>query len=220
MCLVSFAPRNGHYVLTSNRDESTSREKPLAVTSYTHNPKNLTYPKDIAGGTWIAHDNHNNGIILLNGAYQKHVRASSYRKSRGLIVLELLSSPDPLQAWKDIELHNIEPFTLVHFTENKKLYDHVWDGHTKTSNQLDIHKGHMWMSATLYTRDYYSIIKKRFDTINLNDSEALHQFHSTHLYQDNTQDYIIPVIKTVSISTMTMHEGKTSLSTIDHRTTS
>jgi hypothetical protein len=39
--------------------------------------------------------------------------------------LELISSFSPLQEWKNIDLQNIEPFTLVLF-ENQKLYQLHW----------------------------------------------------------------------------------------------
>ena len=216
MCLVSYVPRNGQIVLTSNRDESISRQKPLPVDSYAHSNKTLTYPKDIAGGTWITHDNNSNAIILLNGAHKKHVRASSYRKSRGLIVLELMSAPDSLQAWQDIDLQDIEPFTLVHFTDSK-LYDHVWDGIAKVTTEMDTTKAHLWMSATLYTRDYYKNIQKRFEALDHMDADKVDAFHSSHLYEDNGQDHIIPTIKTVSISVITIDANISTLTSEDRR---
>lgn len=52
-------------------------------------------------------------MVLLNGAKEKHLVKPFYRKSRGLIVLEIASENDSLECWKKIDLTEIEPFTMV-----------------------------------------------------------------------------------------------------------
>ena len=92
MCTVSFVPTKNGVCITSNRDEKVSRKKAISPQKTTINNKVITFPKDPqAGGTWFAHDDKN-VIVLLNGAEEKHISKGNYRKSRGLIVLDLISS--------------------------------------------------------------------------------------------------------------------------------
>ena len=92
MCTVTFLPLpNQGFVLTSNRDVGYQREKALDPSTYEEEEVSLFYPKDgKAGGTWIGTSRNNRLICLLNGGFENHKRASSYPKSRGLIVKELL----------------------------------------------------------------------------------------------------------------------------------
>jgi uncharacterized protein with NRDE domain len=121
MCTVTFIPTNQGCIITSNRDEKISRAKAISPQEYEIDGKKIIFPKDPkAGGTWIAHTN-NKIVVLLNGAKEKHIAKPAYKKSRGLIVLEIASGNDSLECWKNIDLTEIEPFTIVLF-ENNKLY--------------------------------------------------------------------------------------------------
>ena len=150
MCTVSFVNSNGKYIITSNRDEKVAREKAIEPKIHLVNDKKLFFPKDQkAGGTWYAVDDKAHVIVLLNGAKEKHELKSSYRKSRGLIVLDLISSESVILSWQKIDLEKIEPFTLVIF-ENQKLYQLQWNELKKEITELDLTKNHIWSSSTLY----------------------------------------------------------------------
>lgn len=152
MCTVSFVPLKDSYCITSNRDESIKREKAIPPTKYLINNKEIFFPKDPkAGGTWIAHNNKS-CIVLLNGAKEKHIHKKKYRKSRGLIVLDLIASLDPIKEWKLINLDNIEPFTIVLFTD-EKLFQLQWNEIEKSTIELDVTKNHIWSSSTLYEKE-------------------------------------------------------------------
>ena len=60
---------------------------------------------------------------------------------------------------KEINLKNIEPFTLVLF-QNQALFQLRWNGMEKETLELDIHKNHVWSSSTLYPEE---IRKQRAD---------------------------------------------------------
>src|SRR6478672_10980817 len=122
MCTVSFVNANGKIIITSNRDEKTLRPGAIEPKNYLINNRKIIFPKDKkAGGTWYAVNENSTILVLLNGAEERHQLKSHYRKSRGLIVLDLISSKSVVQTWKFIGLENIEPFTLVVF-EDERLY--------------------------------------------------------------------------------------------------
>jgi hypothetical protein len=158
MCTVTFIPVRGNFFITSNRDEKNSRTKAVPPSRYNHNGWNLIYPKDAAaGGTWIAMKENGDAAVLLNGAFIYHASQPPYRKSRGVLFIEVLSSGRPALTFSKIDLFEIEPFTFV-ILEKNCLYEFRWDGTERYCKQLSNSRPHIWSSATLYDG---LVIKKR-----------------------------------------------------------
>ena len=161
MCTVTFIPRSSEgYILTSNRDEKITRPSatPPFIEHYQH--YTIIYPKDpLGGGTWIASDNRNNSICLLNGAFRRHKPHYPYRHSRGLIVLDYFKFNNLFDFIDFYDLNNIEPFTLV-IIQDFRLFEFRWDGEHRHLRNLAFENPKIWSSVTLYD-DY--IIKKRED---------------------------------------------------------
>ena len=156
MCTVTFIPVNNKYYLTSNRDEKHVRKRAVPPKEYVRNGIRLIYPKDAeAEGTWIALKDNGDAAVLLNGAFKKHIAAPPYRKSRGLIFLDIFNDDNPVTKFTKTSFNNIEPFTLVLFFENN-LYECRWDGHKKYGRQLQNDVPHIWSSATLYDEEVVS----------------------------------------------------------------
>lgn len=158
MCTVSFVSSGNTSFITSNRDEHISRPTSFQPKEEVINGCKVTYPKDPkAGGTWFAVNAHGAVAVLLNGAFEKHVSVGGYVKSRGLILLDIISAEEPTLFLQEIDLENIEPFTLVLF-EKGNLLEFRWDGSLKHTKELDTAKNHIWSSPTLYNRD---VVKQR-----------------------------------------------------------
>jgi len=150
MCTVTYIPSRDGFFLTSNRDESRHRSAALTPGLYRSGPYKLIYPKDAdGGGSWIVLKENGTAAVLLNGAFLKHLRKPPYRMSRGMVLLDIMRSKDPLEALAQMDLARIEPFTLVLFVEGN-LWDCRWDGHRKHIVSLDKTNPHIWSSATLY----------------------------------------------------------------------
>ena len=182
MCTVSFVAANDKIIITSNRDEAVLRPA-LKPDEYVVNGRKILFPKDPqAGGTWFATNEKSDVIVLLNGAAEKHKHLFTYRKSRGLIVLDLISSESAIQTWSEIDLDNIEPFTLVLF-ESGKLYQLRWDFSEKETVVLDTAKNYVWSSSTLYPNEirekrsqwFYSFLETKSDA-NENEMFNFHRY--------------------------------------------
>ena len=147
MCTVTFIPDSrGVYYLTSNRDEHTGRAQALPPRRH----DDIVYPKDpVAGGSWVALKRNGDAGVLLNGAFTKHRRREAYRRSRGLVFLEIVGADDPLDRWGQVDLTDIEPFTLILFI-NKILLECRWDGEQRYVHELETNRPHIWSSVTLY----------------------------------------------------------------------
>ncbi len=222
MCTVSFVFAHGKTIITSNRDEKVARPNAIAPKSYLVNNKKIIFPKDQkAGGTWYAVDEHSNVLVLLNGADEKHIVSGNYKKSRGLIVLDLIGSQSPIETWKTIDLHHIEPFTLVLF-ENPKLFQLQWNGVTKKELQLNSKQNYIWSSSTLYLKE---IREKRanwfatfIDTKPEVNADELLNFHR-YTEEENQENGLVinrnDFLKTLSITQTVIEKNKVVLSHYD-----
>jgi hypothetical protein len=117
----------------------------------------LLYPRDEeAGGTWIGSSYDSRLLCLLNGGFENHERKLPYRKSRGLIVTELLAAPELSVALEAIGLEDIEPFTLVtvEWKDELTLGEFVWDGAKKHRKLLSI-GAQIWSSSTCLYNDCF-----------------------------------------------------------------
>lgn len=159
MCTVTFIPAPDKVYLTSNRDEKQGRSPALPPAVYDFPSGQILFPKDAdAGGTWIAAHENGNAIVFLNGGWVAHTPEPPYRKSRGLVLLELINSTMPYHYFLTASLENIEPFTAV-IWEDRRLYECRWDGLQKYEQALDAQVPHIWSSVTLYKKEV--ILKRR-----------------------------------------------------------
>jgi len=161
MCTVSFIYSGGRHFITSNRDEHVSRPLALQPQEETIGSAKVLFPKDPkAGGTWFALKENGSVAVLLNGGFVNHVPVGNYARSRGLVLLDVIASEQPYDLLEEMELFNIEPFTLILF--NGSLLEFRWDGHQKYYRPLDATKNHIWSSATLYTDEVIEHRRKLF----------------------------------------------------------
>ncbi|MBB3054317.1 NRDE family protein [Mucilaginibacter gotjawali] len=152
MCTVTYIPAKEGYYLTSNRDESINRAQAIPPREYEEDNIKLLYPKDAdKNGTWIAAKNNGDAIVLLNGAFIKHAVQPPYKKSRGLVLMDIIKADYPDRFYKAMDLDGIEPFTIVLYVSGK-LQECRWDGERKHIAALDKTKPYIWSSATLYDK--------------------------------------------------------------------
>jgi hypothetical protein len=154
MCTLTYIPVSRGFILTSNRDEQIARKAALPPGSYLHNGVEVVYPKDAqAGGTWIAAADNGYTLCLLNGAFQRHMPAPPYRRSRGLVLLDFFRYNNPERFTREYDFEGIEPFTLVMIRKGEKqnAVDELrWDGSSTHSRAVDASMPQIWSSATLY----------------------------------------------------------------------
>ena len=218
MCTVSFVCSNDKIIITSNRDEKVIRPSATPPKSYTIKGKQVLFPKDPkAGGTWFAVDADGTVLVLLNGADEKHKVQLPYRKSRGLIVLDIISSISPKHFWNELDLGNIEPFTLVLFQENQ-LFQLRWNGNQKMTVSLDTHKNHIWSSSTLYPKEIRAKRSDWFYTFldvnpEISETEMLH-FHRYTEEKNQENGLVInrnEEMKTLSITQSVIESRKVTI---------
>jgi hypothetical protein len=213
MCTVSFIPVNHKIIITSNRDEKHWRSPAIGPQFYKFKTGNILFPRDAdAGGTWFAVHENGNVVVFLNGGFVKHEPAPPYRKSRGVVLLDLVDNDHPYSQFLKHDLRNIEPFTSIIF-EEEQLYECRWDGENKYRQKLNPHQPHIWSSVTLYDEQVIGKRKKWFEEwIGKNQSptqdDILH-FHQFTGDGDKHNDLLMNrngFVFTVSITSLEINE--------------
>ena len=222
MCTVTYIPHKDKIFITSNRDEKHARADAVAPQAYNFSTGKIFFPKDAhANGTWIALHENGNAMVLLNGGFIKHEPNYPYRKSRGLIFLEVMNSNWPLDTYKKIDLDNIEPFTLVIYREGE-LYECRWDGNQKYISAKDITVPHIWSSVTLYDEETVAKRRNWFDEFILKNKQPSQEdiFHFHHFGGEGDTENDIRMnrdgfLYTVSITGIELDTEKALIKYID-----
>jgi uncharacterized protein with NRDE domain len=188
MCTVSYIVQETEKYFTSNRDENKGRPAATMPQTIAWKGKNLTYPKDPhAGGSWFAVAENGTIGILLNGAFEKHLPVYPYRKSRGLLLLEMVAEDSVSEFFEQYDLTGIEPFTIILFC-NDHLFELRWDSTRKFSRQLAADKNYIWSSATLYDAAAMNKREELFRNFTathpLPDATLIRHFHSNNQGDD------------------------------------
>ena len=213
MCTVSFVSLQDSVIITSNRDEHIQRKNAAAPAFHVLQNKKIIFPKDAkAGGTWFAAADNGTVAVLLNGAFVKHMANPPYRKSRGLILLEIIEADTSPDFFNEMNLGNIEPFTVILY-QTDSLYELRWDGNTKHKRVLSTDENYIWSSATLYTNEVINRRKNLFDQfINTEKNKTADLIYDFHGYNhgDDETGFIInrqTGMKTFSITQAVIKPG-------------
>lgn len=218
MCTVTLVRNEGKIIITSNRDERTSRPASHKPELQLVGNKKLLFPKDpLAGGSWFVVDDDSNVGVLLNGADKPHAIKSSYRMSRGIILLNLLAASSPINEWQKIDLSEIEPFTVI-LTQGRQSYQLQWNEITKNMVSLVDTGNFIWSSATLYTEDIRLARANWFNTF-LNEfpeatPQQLREFHKYTKGNDPKNGLVINrdnIVQTQSITQAVIENNKVEL---------
>jgi uncharacterized protein with NRDE domain len=212
MCTVTFLPIENGYILTSNRDEKKHRPT-LPPQSYLIDGEELIFPKDEeAGGTWIVTDKKNRTVCLLNGAFENHIKQAHHTKSRGLIVLESFSFSNFSEFANQVDLANVEPFTLLLIDNNSALNftELRWDGTQKHISVIDVTIPKIWSSATLYSPEIRKQRELWFEQLLKSNTKLTQQellnFHLSKHDNGSVNDLVMERdngLQTISVSQIT-----------------
>lgn len=216
MCTVSFVRVKDTVIITSNRDEHIQRKKAAAPGFHQLPNKKIIFPKDAkAGGTWFAATGKGEVAVVLNGAFVKHISKPPYRKSRGLVLLDIIEADDPFLSFKEIDLGNIEPFTVVLY-QSGILYELRWDGNNKHEKLLDAWGNYIWSSTTLYSEDVINVRKQLFDRfISSGKNISAGDVHDFHNYDHGDAENGFIINRQSGIQTFSITQAVVKEDTVD-----
>ena len=220
MCTVTvFFKGENDFIITSNRDESLGRVS-LRPAVYEANGMRLFFPKDeLSGGTWFGVGSNKRLLCLLNGGFNPHERKANYRKSRGLVLKELLLKKNIKLALEKYNFIDIEPFTLISLDWQKKLQiiELVWDGKKSHLKQYPLDNS-IWSSSTLYSEKMKNERLKwfeSFNSMNAINTNAILDFHK----QSQNSEYGLVMdrgfVKTTSITQVVKRNDEINMTYLD-----
>jgi len=224
MCTVTYLPGiDQQYMLTTSRDEQTTRPSAARPAFKEFNDYSLLYPMDPkGGGTWIACNNTGKTACLFNGAFKAHKPQYLYRKSRGIIVLDSFKFDSMEKFSEDYDFVNIEPFTLI-VIDGGSLQEFKWDGETTYLIHHNCIKPKIWSSVTLYSPDIIKLRESWFNEWRIKHPVPLQSdildFHLSA--GDGNKEYDVLMerkalsLRTVSITSVTTSEKKTTMVYMD-----
>ena len=221
MCTVTFIPFGNSIFITSNRDESPSRQSSGLTSRHTLDGPAIHYPLDIeSNGSWIALSDTGRSVCLLNGGFVPFIPDPPYRLSRGQVVMDAASTPDVLPFVENYNLEGVAPFTLLTFEKNI-LIQTVWDGFKRHIDELPNDQPQLWSSVTLYPPEIRAwrteIFKQWVKERQAFDRDSIMAFHCLKK-GDATNDFIMnrnEVVKTLSVTSIQLEKHKASMLHLD-----
>lgn len=182
MCTLSLFRSDNGYRIFMNRDERHDRapESPPQIIS-AH--KGITGPIDpVSGGTWIAYNAHGYWGALLNGYTPRPDNIPPSSKSRGGIIIDLLSADDPLSAMQALDPHPYENFRLVIGNDKTHLMMR-WDGVSyKEADFIATHNDEIFFTtSSSWQQDVVMDIRKElFESWLGNNTDDVNSIPSFH----------------------------------------
>jgi hypothetical protein len=135
VCTSTWLIRADGYELFFNRDESVRRGLALPPERLELEGVRVLAPRDAdAGGTWIGVNERGLAVALLNGADRRgatETEGADARRSRGLLVTELLAAPTAAAALArlaEVSLDRYRGFLLAVFAPGAAPEARLWDG--------------------------------------------------------------------------------------------
>jgi hypothetical protein len=130
MCTVTFIPRRGGYALGMNRDEQLTRGAALPPTRKRIGGREVVFPSEPSGGTWIGLNDSGACLALINW-YSTPGRVKTRLVSRGDIVRAVLGSDGPQavdEALSEQPLRRVNPFRLIGvFPGSRQVVEWSWN---------------------------------------------------------------------------------------------
>jgi hypothetical protein len=184
MCTASWAPGPDGYTFCFNRDERHTRAPALDPAVRVHDGGRFLAPLDgDFGGTWIAVTAHGLSFGLLN-RYQLEPEAEPEEpRSRGLLIPELVSSPDLLTVasrLERIEIARYRPFTLIALAPGHAALLAAWDGR-QVRLQRQVTAGLLVTSSALHEPEVAAARVQLFATLPEVTSASLETAHRSHV---------------------------------------
>ena len=215
MCTVTYISQGkGKFILTSNRDEHAARS-PQNISKIHQEETTLIFPRDNqAGGSWIAASDDDKMVCLLNGAFKQHARKPTYKRSRGIMVLDFFKHETAQDFLQNYDFEGMESFTKIIFDKGV-LFETRWDENQLFVKELDPKGYYLWSSATLYTQKirakrqfwFQKWLENRTDF----SLKAINNFHQNGGKWDTWNGFIMnrcDIVQTVSITNIIKKSSK------------
>lgn len=184
MCTVSWLPSSDGYTLCFNRDERFTRAPAVPPAVRVRYGVRFLSPLDgDAGGTWFAVNEFGLSLGLLNRYRVPEYRLTAEPRSRGLLLLDLVSAPtgtDALLRLTPDRLGVTQPFTLVTVEPGQPAGITSWDG-AALDTVRQAASGFLHTSSSVTEPEVAESRRALFTANAPHTAESLATLHRSHL---------------------------------------
>ncbi|MBS7332731.1 MAG: NRDE family protein [Weeksellaceae bacterium] len=210
MCIISFFKENNQVLLTHNRDESISRKASLHVEKRIWEGKSYYAPVDQEKqGTWIFYNEDYIACLLNGGKVAPTCTRSDYKRSRGLVLLDVMKYPNVEEFVDKEDFNDIAPFTmLIYNVKNKNIHVLFWDEKQLEVNDLSDKNFVYRCSSTLYSPEKMNELQRLFPNFNEMSASEIFALHQSIQMKDGD---IAPGKATTSITQIIADNSEISM---------
>src|SRR5216684_7953344 len=108
MCTLTFVPAEDGYLVGMNRDELLTRPVALPPKVFERSGIEMVYPREPSGGAWIACNGQGNLLALLNWNGSESHNLSEKRRTRGLVIPQLIGLTDLYKKDNNFQQMNLD----------------------------------------------------------------------------------------------------------------
>ncbi len=186
MCTLTVITRNNGYYLAMNRDEQITRGDALPPATVDVGGTTAIYPRDGAGGTWVAANSHGIALALLNWNDVPQPTTDKAR-SRGNVIPSLVTSTSfdqTEETLQKLDLQGIWPFRLVAvFPAEEKIGEWRWN-QQQLESQVHDWKPRHWFSSSLSDeraeRERGAVCQAAWEEADAGSLPWLRRLHASH----------------------------------------
>jgi len=182
MCTLSFLPTQSGFQIAMNRDEKRVRIAALPPERFTLGDRHVIFPREPAGGTWLAVNDAGLCLALINW---HRIKKEPLGKivSRGQVIPRLIGAAGSVQLERElraIPLQNVRPFRLIAVVSSEHaLLEFGWNLRAlRVSKQP--WQTHHWFSSGFDERQaeiMRHVVCNRAQPRTLMDLRTLHRSH-------------------------------------------
>jgi transport and Golgi organization protein 2 len=182
MCTLSFLPTQSGFRIAMNRDEKRVRIAALPPERFAFGDRQVLYPREPGGGTWLAANDAGLCLALIN--WHRIAREPLERiTSRGQIIPQLIGASSSAQLERNlraVKLQDLRPFRLIAVVPSEHaLLEFRWNLRAlRVSKQP--WRTHHWFSSGFDERQAEStrrVVCDRVEPRTIKDLRTLHRSH-------------------------------------------
>lgn len=184
MCTASWILEGSGYELFFNRDEKLTRKPADPPKLDQRDGIRFLAPSDgDFGGTWIGTNEFGVSVCLLNGVHSAGIPAPANRRSRGLLVLDLIAARSVSELAARLEAGGFSlyaPFTMAALGPSEPAAVMEWNG-SETSFRFQPERQFMLTSSSFDSGRVKEGRRKRYALLpTAATPEQLRAFHGSH----------------------------------------
>lgn len=183
MCTLTFVPTKSEFRVAMNRDEKRVRVAALPPERFDMGTRQVLYPREPGGGTWLAVNDAGLCLALINWHRIKKEPLGGV-ESRGHVIPQLIGAADSVELKRKLQalpLQALRPFRLIVIDRrSRSVIEWQWNTRLLAVHRFDWRVGH-WFSSGYNEVEAEKLRGKVCRHFSLGRRHLLRHLHASHL---------------------------------------